>query len=166
MLPNNKRLIEHLISKQVNQRKTKHTRRRNKPGTINKGNRRKPTKRGGGQRNPLHGSKAVEHFDFLSLLSKTNKRHQAKLLEIANSGQMSALLECIENVGNRNVKNISLDNIRKFQRHSNMVQKLYRPRTSLQRRKQILADEGIKGGFLGALIPLAVSAISSLFGKR
>lgn len=115
------------------------------------------------KKNRLSKSKAIKHIDFLSLLAKAkSKKQRAKLLELANNSQISSIMECISNVNKGNVK-IPPATIPKLKRYSGLVRKLYeKGSANVKSRKRILTEQG--GGFLGSLIPLAVSAISSLIG--
>lgn len=105
--------------------------------------------------------KAAEHLDFLSLIGKSrSKKIRAKLLDIASKGQVDAILECIDNVHRRNVA-VPAHKVQQLRRHTRLVQNLKTPRTSLQRKKQLLAQSG---GFLSSLIPIAIAALGKLFG--
>ena len=49
-------------------------------------------------------SYAIKHKDYLSLLSKSKQKNRRnRLLELANSGEIQAVSECISNILNGNV---------------------------------------------------------------
>jgi hypothetical protein len=108
---------------------------------------------------PKKRCRAADHLDFLSLLGRCkNKNLREKLVDLANKGQIEAVLECIDNVNNQNVT-VPPDYAKKLLRHRKLVQHLKSPRLNLQTKKDLLAQSG---GFLGALIPLAISAVGGL----
>ncbi len=113
----------------------------------------------------LSKSKALENVDFLSLLGKTkNKRSRLLLLEMANKPQIDAILECIQNVNQGNVPIKSDRTIRQLKRYGKMVRQLNERGSNLQKKKTILQEQA-GAGFFAPLIPLAINALSSLFGK-
>ena len=101
-------------------------------------------------------SRALDNLDYLSLLGKAKtKRLQEQLLDIANRGQIEAILECIQNVHNGNVQ--IKDNIcaKRLRRHSKLVRNLKKPKSSLKEIKRQLSQRGA-GGFLKSLLPKAL----------
>lgn len=105
-----------------------------------------------------HKAKAIDHLDFLSLVGRNTSRKLRKaLLELANRNQIEAILECVENVNNGNVR-VPPHKVKSLRRHSNLVHKLKRPHTSLTEKKRLLSQKG--GGFLAALLPLALSTLA------
>ena len=106
--------------------------------------------------------RAVEHLDYLSLVAKCkSKQARIKLLELAQKGQLEAILECIDNV-NRGAVSVPASKVRALRRHSRLVRRLKERGTSLSTKKQLL---GQSGGFLGTLLPVAVQAVGSLFSN-
>ena len=105
---------------------------------------------------------AVKHKDFLTLLSKSKqKKRRDLLIELASSQELNAIIECIINILRGNV---SLNERRKkrFSRFKNVMREVALKSNPIKKKKRILQQ---KGGFLGALIPIALSAIGSLFPK-
>lgn len=115
------------------------------------------------RRNPGGGRlpRAVQHADFLSILGKARTRKlRETLLSLASKHQIDAVLECLDNINKRNIP-IPTGKVRQLKSHSGAVKSLLNPRVSLQKKKQIL---GQSGGFLSAILPVAISALGSLFG--
>lgn len=111
-------------------------------------------------------SKALKHKDYLTLLSKAKKSKRRKLLiDLADCDEIRAISECIANVLTGNVK-LKSTHKKKFQKHKSVLRYLAGKRNSTHKKKQVLQQ---KGGFLPQLLPLALSAVSSivpaLFGK-
>lgn len=111
---------------------------------------------------------AVKHRDFLSLLSASarNKKRRDKLIDIGNSGEISAVSECVDNILRGSVPLTKRQLIR-LRRHRHALRNLALKRFSIGQKKNILKQ---KGGIIGAILPLALSALTSLipslFGGR
>jgi hypothetical protein len=104
---------------------------------------------------------ALKHRDFLTLLGNTkNKKRRNALIEVGTSGEIDGVSECILNILMGRVP-LKPNQIRKLRKIKRYLRQLADKKCSLKKRKHILKQ---KGGFLGALIPIAVSALGSLFG--
>ncbi len=105
--------------------------------------------------------KAAKHIDYLSLLGKEKcKRRRDLLLDYASKEQIYAIAECIDNVL-RGVVPLKQDQLRRLKKYKTPMRHVSDRRTPVVTKRETLKQ---KGGFLGALIPLAVSAIGSLIG--
>ena len=141
-----KDLYSRALSKNIVDRLTK-------PRNLPKGRRKTPRKK----------PKALEHLDYLSLLGRTkNKKKRNLLLNYGNADQMRAVSECAHNLLQGNVPMKSPE-VKKMKRFKTSLRGLANPRMSVDKKKRLLSQQG--GGFLGSLIPLAVTALSSLFGN-
>ncbi len=112
-------------------------------------------------------SKALKHKDYLTLLSKAKKSKRRKLLiDLADCDEIRAISECIANVLTGNVR-LKSAHKKKLERHKQVLRSLISKSSSTKKKKQLLQQ---KGGFLPALLPLALSAVSSilpaLFGGK
>ena len=111
-------------------------------------------------------SKALEHRDFLTLLGKAKQSKRRKiLLDAANSNEIRSIAECALNLLKNRI-NLNTGQKRKFKRHKETLRHVAKKSVSVKRKRRILQQ---KGGFLTTLLPLAISALSSivpaLFGK-
>ena len=114
-------------------------------------------KRKSKQRQP----KAFLHSDYLSLISKTkNRGKRSSLIDFANKQQLEAIAECIENVLRGNVP-LTNTQSKRLAKHKKSMRIISDRKASLPKKKRVLKQEG---GFLGTLIPLAISALGSLIG--
>lgn len=105
--------------------------------------------------------KAIEHADYLSLLGKTkNKKRRSTLIDFASKDQLEAVIECVENILQGTIP-LSRSDARKLQRHKTPLRLVAVQHVPINEKRRVLKQQG---GFLGALIPLAVSALGSLFG--
>lgn len=119
------------------------------PNTNNKKNKKKT------------GPLTHKHRDYLSLLARTgNKSRRNQLIDAGTGSQIKAISECIHNIifGNVPLEEHEKDALRKYKHVltalAQKCQPVYKKKTMLKQ----------KGGFLQYLIPVALSALSSLFG--
>jgi hypothetical protein len=111
------------------------------------------------KKSSLLKSYAFKNRDFLSLLSKNKKKKQRnQLIDIANGSQIKSVTECVMNLLSGNIP-LSKHQLSQLKKHRKQMRELTKRQLSIKRKKQILKQ---KGGFLGAILPLAVSAIGSL----
>lgn len=104
-------------------------------------------------------SKALARRDFLELLSRSKTAKKRKLLaQLADKTDLDAVSECIANVLRGNV-HLKPRDIEKLRCHRNALRCLARKKTSLKEKRRIIH---MRGGFLGALLPLAISALGSV----
>lgn len=105
-------------------------------------------------------SKAVKHKDFLSLLSKSrNKKRRNQLLSIATPSELLAISEICHNLlkGNLPLKNLQQ---KKLEKYKKVLRKLSQRKTNKDTKKRMLQRQ--QGGFFSALLPVAISALSSI----
>jgi hypothetical protein len=110
--------------------------------------------------------RAIEHMDFLSLLSKAKRKHQrSQILDLANKEQIEAILECIQNVHNRNVPITDRKQAKRLRRYSTLVQKLRKPKTNWQEKKKLLSQSGGGvdiGGIIKTILPLTIKHLKKI----
>lgn len=103
-----------------------------------------------------NNSYAIEHKDYLSLLSKSkNKNRRNKLLDVASSGELQAISECIMNIIEGNVA-VSKTQLSQLKRHKEILRSLSQKCYPVKKKRTILKQ---KGGFLSIVLPLALTAI-------
>ena len=103
--------------------------------------------------------KALRHRDFLSLLGKSKQgRRRKMLLEAASTDEIKAIAECALNLLTNRIK-LNGNQKRKLKRHKETLRYVAHKGTNIKRKRRVLQQ---KGGFLTALLPLAISAVSSL----
>ena len=107
-------------------------------------------------------SAAIKHKDFITLLSKSKQKKRRNLLiELASSQELKAIIEFIVNILRGNVS-LNDRKKKKLTRFKIIMREVALKSNPIKKKKRILQQ---KGGFLGALIPIALSAIGSLFPK-
>ena len=80
------------------------------------------------------------------------------MVDLADQNELAAISECILNVLVGNVK-LGKSQKSKLTKHKNIMRLIARKNLSSKRKKSILKQ---KGGFLPAILPLAISALTSL----
>lgn len=104
-------------------------------------------------------SKALKHKDYLTLLSKAkNVKRRKLLIDLADCSEVRAISECIANVLTGNVR-LNTAQKKKLKKHKKVLRFLMDKKPTASDKKKVLYQ---KGGFLTALLPLALSAVSSL----
>ena len=104
-------------------------------------------------------AKALKHREFLSLLGKSKQGRRRKyLLEAASSDEIRSIAECALNVLQNRIKLNSAQK-RKLGRHKASLRYVAKRGTNIKKKRRMLQQ---KGGFLTSLIPLAISALTSL----
>lgn len=103
--------------------------------------------------------KAIRHREFLTLLgkSKQNKRRKM-LLEAASSEEIRAIAECALNLLKNRI-GLNSGQKRKLKRHKETLRYVAHKGTNIKKKRRAMQQ---KGGFLTSLLPLAISAVSSL----
>ena len=105
-------------------------------------------------------AKVLKHKDFLTLLGKS-KQKRRRNISLANNGELKAIIECIINVLYGNVPSKKKDHS-KLKRFKKSMRQVVRKAEPMKYKREILQQ---KGGFLGSLIPIALTALTSLFPK-
>jgi hypothetical protein len=95
----------------------------------------------------------------LKKLKRLGIKDRKKYLKKCSKDCVFKICECIKNVLNANVK-LKPSHLNKLSRHKQTLRALVLKNTSLVKRKKLLQ----KGGFLGALLPALIPAVSSLLG--
>jgi hypothetical protein len=103
--------------------------------------------------------KLKQHRYFLNLLAKSSPSQKRALLRSADKSQISSLCEICLNVlaGNIPIK------VKKFSKYKKTIRKIADKKTSLNTKKRLLVNQ--IGGFLPALLPIVLSALSGIAGK-
>ena len=105
-------------------------------------------------------SKAYKHKDFLSLLSKsTTKKRRNQLLSIATPSELLAIAEICHNLLEGNIV-LKKSQKKRLEKYKKVLRKLSQKSTNKNTRKRILQRQ--QRGFFGALLPVAISALSSI----
>ena len=102
---------------------------------------------------------AFKHKDYLSLFSKAKYRaRRDKLVDLADTAEIRAVSECIQNLLQGNVP-LQSQHLKQMKRYKNLLRSLAKRCYSVKKKKSLIKQ---KGGFIGALIPLAVSALGGI----
>jgi len=105
----------------------------------------------------------VKHRDYLTLLSKSkNAIRRKKLLDAGDNGEICAVSECVKNILNGNVP-LTPTQFKKLKKHRTTLRKLMHNIRGSTKEKRTLLKQ--KGGFLPMLLPIALNALSGLFGS-
>lgn len=103
--------------------------------------------------------KAIRHRDFLTLLGKSKQGKRRKmLLEAATSDEIRAIAECALNLLKNRIK-LNSNQKRRLKRHKETLRYIAHKGTNIKKKRRAMQQ---KGGFLASLLPLAISAVSSL----
>ena len=104
-------------------------------------------------------SKAIRHRDFLTLLGKSKQGKRRKmLLEAATSDEIKAVAECALNLLKNRIK-LNNNQKRRLKRHKETLRYIAHKGTNIKKKRRAMQQ---KGGFLTSLLPLAISAVTSL----
>jgi hypothetical protein len=104
-------------------------------------------------------SYALKHKEYLTLLTKIkNKKRRNKLIDLADGGEIQAIGECILNILQGTIP-LSKRQLNQLKKNRNQMRALAKRSYSIKKKKAILKQ---RGGFLSAILPFAVSALSSL----
>lgn len=105
--------------------------------------------------------KAVTHKDFLSVLNKTrNRQKKNTLISIASRDQLEALSEVVENVL-QGIIPLSEKQKKNLSEYRDLMRELCRRNTPLKEKRKKIQ---MSGGFLSAILPVALQGITSLLG--
>lgn len=104
----------------------------------------------------------LKRKDYLNLLASTkSKKKRDKLIEVASPSDISAISEIIANSLAGNVP-LKSKHVSKMRRHRKKLRLISQKRYPVKRKKALIKQTG---GILGAIIPLALQTITSLFKK-
>lgn len=104
-------------------------------------------------------SKTLKEREYISLLAKTpNKKQRSALIDLASPTQLESILEIVQNILNSNIP-LNTKNKRNLSKYKKELRQLCKKNLSTKKKKSILKQ---KGGILNLLLPLAVSALSSI----
>lgn len=112
-------------------------------------------------------SHAVRKREYLTLLGQANKKAKRRrvLIETADKEEILAVSEIIDNLLRGNIP-LSDKQRRRLKRHKTKLRNIASKRVSVKQKKRLLNQSG---GFLSAIIPLALSllgGLGSVFGKK
>lgn len=105
-------------------------------------------------------ARAVRNLSALKTFKKLSNESRKKFLKRCNPDFVNCLSEVCHNLLRGNIK-VTPAQLKKLTRYKKTLRTLASKRTSLKKRKRLLNQ---KGGFLGALIAPALSAITGLIG--
>ena len=104
---------------------------------------------------------AIKHKEYLTLLSKSkNTSRRKNLIEAGNNSEIRAITECLRNLIEGNVP-INKGQLSLLKRYKSVLRSLASKCQPIKSKKKILKQ---KGGFLAALLPIALSALGGLVG--
>jgi hypothetical protein len=104
---------------------------------------------------------ALQHRDYLTLLSKSKgATRRRKLIDAGDNDQIRAVSECVQNVVKGNLP-LSKSQLRKLKKHQTVLRAVTSSVRAPSKSKRILKQSG---GFLNFLLPIALNALSGLFG--
>ena len=108
-------------------------------------------------------SNTLKRKHFLNLLAKKSKSSAKRKLmtEFATHGDINAVSECSRNLLRGNIP-LNDKQYRKFYRCRHDIRHLANRRNSLKYKKDIINQ---RGGFLSALLPLAINAVIEIVKK-
>lgn len=100
-----------------------------------------------------------KNYHFLHLLAKATPTQKRALLKTANNSQISAVCEICLNllVGNLPA------NIKRLKKFKNIIRKLTQRSVNVTNKRRLLLNQS--GGFLPALAPVILSALSGIIGR-
>jgi len=108
-------------------------------------------------------AKTYSRREYLTLLSNArSKQRRAAILNRAQKEDLRAITEIAHNLLRGRVLLTSKDH-NKLKKHRTVLRKIANKRISDKSKKQTLVQ---KGGFLGTLIPIAISTLASIIGGR
>lgn len=104
---------------------------------------------------------ALQHRDYLTLLSKSkNVNRRKKLIDAGENSEIKAVAECVKNIVNGNVP-LTKSQLTKLKKHRTVLRDLTKNVRTPTKSKKLLKQHG---GFLNLLLPIALNALSGLFG--
>ena len=98
----------------------------------------------------------------LLALCRSSPKHRVKMLKTAHLGLIKCICECALNVLKERIP-INKSQKRRLSRYKKILRKLVKKRGNLKHKKRIILQTG--GSLLLSLIPIAISALSSLFSR-
>lgn len=107
-------------------------------------------------------SKLRSYRKFLRKLYKLSRHDKRKTLELADKSEVSCLCECVVNLLAGNIP-LSTKQKNSLRKHKHILRKIGDKKRSIVSKKRVLIQSG--GSFLLALLPAAISAITSLIGR-
>ena len=118
-------------------------------------------KRVGKVKRPAKLPLAIKHKEYLTLLSTSKAGvRRKKLVDAGNNGEIQAVSECIQNIIEGNVP-VSKEQLTLLKRYKTVLRALASRCRPIKQKKQLLQQ---KGGFLSAILPIALNALGGLVG--
>lgn len=98
---------------------------------------------------------------FLTLLSKSKQKNRRnKLIDVANNNEIKAISECVKNIVEGNVP-ISSKHLQILKQHKHVLKSIAQRCYPIKKKRELLKQ---RGGFLGAILPIALGALSNIIG--
>lgn len=107
----------------------------------------------------MKNKRVLKNIEILNLLANCKKCMRTNIIKSGSKDLIASICECIDNVLSNNAKLTPQDR-QILYKYKSPLRKIIK-KSSLEKKKKILIQ---KGGFLQFLIPIAISAISSLIG--
>ena len=105
---------------------------------------------------------ACRNISFLRLLASSNRKRRKQLIQIASTGEIVAVCECIDNLLLGNIP-LSLKNKEYFKKHKKHLRYLIQQKVPSSKKREVLQQ---RGGFLSFLLPLALSILTKILGAK
>jgi hypothetical protein len=109
-------------------------------------------------------SHAIRKREYLTLLGQSQRKQKRRktLIQTVDKEEILAISEIIDNLLRGNIP-LSVDQRRKLKRHKTKLRTIAGRRVSIKRKRHLLQQSG---GFLSAIIPLALSLLGGLISRR
>lgn len=107
-------------------------------------------------------SKALKKREYLTLLGEAAKKRKRRcaLVQLADRSEILAISEIVDNLLRGNLPLKSADR-RRLERYKTQLRHIASKKVSIKRKKKLLEQTG---GFLSAIIPIAMSLLGGLIG--
>ena len=104
----------------------------------------------------------VKHKEILALLNTLSPAKKSKFIQASPSGIINLISEVFKNLLRANIS-VPPSQLKKLKRNKDIIRKVALKKTSIGTKKQLLCSRR-GGGILSAIIPLALSAVKTIFG--
>lgn len=99
-------------------------------------------------------SLVLKQLPLLELLSKVNKKSRTKILKYCDLKLTEAIIECIFNFLNKNIK-LDEKDVKKLVKHKKILRNLASPKYKVEKKQNLMIQSG--GSFLPILLTPIVS---------
>jgi hypothetical protein len=103
-----------------------------------------------------------KHYPLLKHLAKCSGKDCEHIMRGVSDDVIKLMSEICINVMNKTLTHDPTDAVKKLTRYKKELRAVTRPKTSLKKKRVILQQ---KGGFIGALLGIALPILSSIIGS-